>query len=62
MTDIVNNNADFLFEKEAKKENNMLKKWILFWVEERVCGCSIMDNAKVVWNRISSFQTTLDFH
>jgi hypothetical protein len=26
MTNIVNNNADFLLEKEAKKENNMLKK------------------------------------
>ena len=38
MTNIVNNNADFLLEKEAKKENNMLKKWILFEVEERVCG------------------------
>lgn len=25
MTNIVNNNADFLLEKEAKKENNMLK-------------------------------------
>jgi hypothetical protein len=26
MTNIVNNNADFLLEKEVKKENNMLKK------------------------------------
>jgi hypothetical protein len=26
MTNIVNNNADFLLEKEAKKENNILKK------------------------------------
>ena len=25
MTNIVNNNADFLLEKEVKKENNMLK-------------------------------------
>ena len=30
MTDIVNNNADFLFEKEAKKENNTLKNEFCF--------------------------------
>lgn len=48
MTNIVNNIADFLLEKEAKKENNTLKnesclRWKSVFVER-----SIAVNAKVV--------------
>ena len=47
MTNIVNNNADFLLEKEAKKENNMLKNESCFGWKSVFVERSIADNAKV---------------
>jgi|MGYP000091690879 hypothetical protein len=48
MTNIVNNIADFLLEKEAKKENNTLKNESCLSWKSVISEHSIRDHVKVV--------------